>query len=639
MRQSEALVIGWPLLNLKEKIFSIILGPDSDSETTPTFSRVMDSLPWRFFRKIAMMQIIITAVVIISTAWMARYYLKTYITTQADLQLKESLNLIRASIKNKSFSPLEWCNSSFKLHWNTRYTIINAQGKALCDNYQKAELLDNQLKFKEVGDALRMGFGRHIRYDRVTGTNLIYGAVSLETEINDLKQRFIIRQTVSLDNLDKAMRELDWAILIFLLPLLVITSLGSLWGSLQVSSPLRSILKKVDQMKRVTSQESLEPGSETNDEWGLVEKTLDRAQEGLEKYIEQLYKENEKMGTVMGSITDSILAIGLKEEILFANQQFKKNFLAKEIKRKDIDNFKIWEVTRDLELQSLFNDCLITGEPVKRRNMELQVKGGKRLSYFDIKVNPLFTQKQDVFGAVGVFHDVTERKLAEQMREDFVANVSHEIRTPLTAIKGFAQIIRETPPEQQESVKPFLSKLETNADRLTNLFNDILDLSVIESKHKVNKETISPEDLTEAVLINVRQSYPTKGITSQLSSDLSQIWGNPVFIEQVVTNLVENAFKYTPENGSVSVEWYKSDSGKWDILKVSDNGIGIPKAHHERLFERFYRVDSGRSREAGGTGLGLAIVKHIVNIHNGRISLESREGEGTSFIVRIPAHY
>jgi two-component system phosphate regulon sensor histidine kinase PhoR len=282
---------------------------------------------------------------------------------------------------------------------------------------------------------------------------------------------------------------------------------------------------------------------------------------------------------------------------------------------------------------------LITGEPVKRRNMELQVKGGKRLSYFDIKVNPLFTQKQDVFGAVGVFHDVTERKLAEQMREDFVANVSHEIRTPLTAIKGFAQIIRDTPPEQQESVKPFLSKLETNADRLTNLFNDILDLSVIESKHKVNKETISPEDLTEAVLINVRQSYPKKGITSQLSSNISQIWGNPVFIEQVVTNLVENAFKYTPKNGSVSVEWYKSDSGKWDILKVSDNGIGIPKAHHERLFERFYRVDSGRSREAGGTGLGLAIVKHIVNIHNGRISLESKEGEGTSFIVRIPAHY
>ena len=268
-----------------------------------------------------MMQIVVTSVVIISTAWMARYYLKTYITTQADLQLKESLRLISASIKNQNISPLEWCNKSFKLHWNTRYTIINAQGTALCDNYQKVELLDNQLKFQEVAQALRMDFGRHVRFDKISRTNIIFGAVSLETTLNGLKQRFIIRQTVPLDNLDRAMRELDRAILIFLLPLLIFTSLASLWGSLQVSSPLRSILKKVDEMKRVTSQENSTFGVDPNDEWSLVEKTLDRAQEGLEKYIEQLYNENEKMGTVMGSITDSILAIGLKEEILFANQQ------------------------------------------------------------------------------------------------------------------------------------------------------------------------------------------------------------------------------------------------------------------------------------------------------------------------------
>lgn len=633
------MAIGWPRLKPKMDFLSRFFSSKNEQDLNPTFSRVMESLPWRFFRKIAMMQIVVTSVVIISTAWMARYYLKTYITTQADVQLRESLNLIRASITNQNISPLEWCNNSFKLHWNTRYTIINTQGRALCDNYQKPELLDNQLQYKEVGEALRLGFGRQVRFDAVSATNLIYGAISLETKVNGLKERFIIRQTVPLNNLDKAMRELDRAILIFLLPLLIITSLASLWGSLQVSFPLRSILRKVDQMKRVTSQESTNYKGDPNDEWSLVEKTLDRAQEGLENYIEQLYNENEKMGTVMESITDSILAIGLNEEILFANYQFKKNFLAKDVKRKEINHFKIWEVTRDLELQSLFNDCLITAEPVKRRNMELQIKGGKRNSYFDIKVNPLFDQKGEIFGAVGVFHDVTERKLAEQMREDFVANVSHEIRTPLTAIKGFAQIIRDTPPEKQESVRPFLLKLENNADRLTNLFNDILDLSVIESKHKVNKETLNPIDLTETVLINVKQSYPQKGIQYKLESSISQVWGNPMFIEQVVTNLVENAFKYTSQGGTVTVEWHKSESEKWDILKVSDNGIGIPKNHHERLFERFYRVDSGRSRDAGGTGLGLAIVKHIINIHNGKISLESREEEGTTFTVKLPAHY
>lgn len=584
------------------------------------------------------MQIIVSSLVIITTAWMARYYLKTYITTQAEEQLEESLTLIRSSIETQDISPLKWCRS-LKLNWTTRYTLINHEGKVLCDNYLKPELMEKQLGYPEIQRALQMGFASQIRFDSVAGTNMIFGAVKITTQKNGLKTKYIIRQTVPLHKLDRAMKELDRSIIVFLFPLLILTSLVSLWGSLQVSFPLRSILKKVDRMKRVTKDEFPNLNLNPSDEWSIVEKTLDKAQEGLERYIEQLYNENEKMGTVMESITDSILAIGLNEEILFANHHFKKNFLSKAIKEKDIVSFKIWEITGDLELQSLFNDCLLTGEPVKRRNIELPIKGGKRNSFFDVKVNPLFDQKGDIFGAVGVFHDVTERKLAEQMREDFVANVSHEIRTPLTAIKGFAQVIKDTPPDSKVNINPFLDKLEANADRLTTLFNDILHLSVIESKQKVPKETISPSDITESVIMNVKQSYHGKDISIELDCQLSKIWVNPPFMEQVLTNLIENAYKYTPAGGKVSVLWKPSENRKWDILKVKDTGLGIPKIHHERLFERFYRVDSGRSRQAGGTGLGLAIVKHIVGIHNGKISVESKEGQGTTFTVKIPAHY
>ncbi|MAF79340.1 MAG: hypothetical protein CME60_14365 [Halobacteriovoraceae bacterium] len=600
----------------------------------------MDSLPWRFFRKLAMMQIIVTSLVIIATAWMARYYLKTYITTQAQEQLRESLSLIRESIQTQNISPIKWCRS-LKLNWTTRYTLINAQGNVLCDNFVDPKRMEDQLHFPEIQDALRAGFGSQIRFDKVANSNLIYGAVSIDSMVNGLKTRYIIRQTVPLNKLDKAMKELDHSIIIFLFPLLILTSLVSLWGSLQVSFPLRSILKKVDEMKRVTKDDSSSYLFDPSDEWTIVEKTLDRAQEGLERYIEQLYNENEKMATVMESITDSILAIGLNEEILFANHHFKKNFLAKEIKKKEIAHFKIWEITRDLELQTLFNECLLQGAGVKKRNMELAIKGGKRNSFFDLKVNPLIDQKGEVFGAVGVFHDVTERKLAEQMREDFVANVSHEIRTPLTAIKGFAQVIRDTPAEQMDTVRPFFHKLESNADRLTNLFNDILQLSVIESKHKVAKETIIPEEITESVITNVKQSYLGKNIKVKTQYDVDKIWANPQFFEQLLTNLVDNAHKYTLQGGEVSIEWTQSlkEEKKWDIIKVKDSGIGIPKNHHSRLFERFYRVDYSRSREMGGTGLGLAIVKHIVQIHNGKISVDSKEGEGTTFTVKIPSHY
>lgn len=606
----------------------------------------MDSLPWRYFRKLALMQIIVSSLVIISTAWMARYYLKTYITTQAQEQLRESLSLIRESIQTQNISPINWCNS-LKLNWTTRYTLIDSQGKVLCDNFVNPMTMEDQLHFPEIQDALKIGFASRIRFDKVANSNLLYGAVSVNGLIKELNTRYIIRQTVSLSKLDKAMKELDHSIIIFLFPLLLLTSLFSLWGSLHVSFPLRSILKKVDQMKRVTKDDSSSYLYGPKDEWSIVESTLDRAQEGLERYIDQLYNENEKMATVMESITDSILAIGLDEEILFANPQFKKNFLAKHIKKKDILNYKIWEVTRDIDLQTLFNECLLKGEGVKKQNMELSIKGGKRNSFFDVKVNPVIDQKGEVFGAVGVFHDVTERKLAEQMREDFVANVGHEIRTPLTAIKGFAQVIRDTPPEQMDSIRPFFDKLERNADRLTNLFNDILQLSVIESKHKVSKETVIPQDLTEAVVTNVKQSYLSKKITVEAFYDVDKIWVNPPFFEQVLTNLIDNAHKYTPAGGHITIEWVQSNESnkqrhkgsKWDILKVTDSGIGIPKVHHARLFERFYRVDYSRSREMGGTGLGLAIVKHIVQIHNGEITVESKEGEGTTFIVKIPSHY
>lgn len=598
----------------------------------------MDSLPWRFFRKLALMQILVSSLVIISTAWMARYYLKTYITTQAEAQLEESLTLIKNSIQTQNISPIKWCQS-LKLNWTTRYTLIGPDGKVMCDNYLKPELMENQMGFPEIRDASKFGFASEIRYDNIAKTNMIYGAVSIDAFVDGLKKRLIIRQTVPLNKLDAAMEELDSSIILFLLPLLILTSLVSLWGSLQVSFPLRAILQKVDVMKRVTKNDNYELTHSPKDEWSIVEKTLDEAQKGLERYIEQLYNENEKMGTVMESITDSILAVGLDEDILFANHQFKKNFLAKPIKTKNIFQFKVWEITTDLELQSLFNDCLLTGEPVKRRNIELPVKSGKRNSFFDVKVNPLFDQKGEIFGAVGVFHDVTERKLAEQMREDFVANVSHEIRTPLTAIKGFTQILKTTPKDTQVDLLPFLDKLEANADRLTTLFNDILHLSVIESKQKVQKESVSPEDITESVLLTVKYKYPNKKLVINFDCQLKKIWANPTLLEQVITNLIENAYKYTPDQSELFISWTRSESQKWDILKVRDTGPGIPKIHHERLFERFYRVDSGRSRQAGGTGLGLAIVKHIVSIHNGKIAVESKEGQGATFIVKIPAHY
>ena len=568
---------------------------------------------------------------------MARYYLKTYITNQAQVQIKESLTLIKESIHSQNISPLKWCRT-LRLNWKTRYTLINASGEVLCDNYLNPNHLPNQLSYPEIKQALRYGHGQALRSSDVNQTQMIHGAISIDSEENNLSQIYIIRQTTPLAELAQATKELDRSIMIFLIPLIIVTCLISLWGALQASFPLRSILEKVDKMKRVTNEES-DLESDKADEWSSVEETLDKARLGLEGYFTDLYNENQKMSTVMESIMDSILAIDLSGTILFANNQFKKNFLPKEIRRKEMVKFKFWEINRNLELQSIFNECLLRKESVKRGNMNLPIKGGKRTSYFEIKVNPLIDQQGHTFGAVGVFHDVTERRLAEQMREDFVANVSHEVRTPLTAMKGFAQVIKSTPDDKLATIKPFLSKIEENSDRLTHLFNDILQLSVIESQQKIQKETLDTVPLTERVISNLKHNYKSKNIKLNTIYNVEKLWGNSALIEQVLTNLIENAHKYIQSEGEITVEWSSSDKGTWAVLKVKDNGPGIPKEHHSRLFERFYRVDSARSRDAGGTGLGLAIVKHIIVQHQGKISVESPKEGGTLFTVKLPSHY
>ncbi|MCP4915254.1 MAG: PAS domain-containing protein [Oligoflexia bacterium] len=599
-----------------------------------TFTKLVNTLPWKFFRKLALVQIVMASFIIIATAWTAREFLETHLTNQAQAQINESLDLIKQSIETQKLSPLKWCKSLSK-DSKTRYTVINDRGTAVCDNVVSLNKIESLFPKDEVRDAIRLGEGTAVR-DEGKGPE-VFGAISIDIQLDGMQQRFIIRQSIPLGKISEAMKEWDKTIISLLFPLLIITSLISLWGSLQVSTPLRGILTKIEKMKRVTQDTTL---TEEEDEWLIVEKTLENAQKGLESFLDELHKENEKMFTVMESIKDSLLAVGKNNEVLFVNNHFRKTFLNKTIKKKELSQLKLWEVIRDQQIQDLYKEALESLELKKIRNVELPVKGGKRNGYFDIRISPLMNSKNETFGAVAVFHDVTDRKLADQMREDFVANVSHEVRTPLTAMKGYVQILKNANSENFDSMKSFLDKIEQNSDRLTTLFNDILNLSVIESSGgKIKKETLIPEEITSNVIANVRQGFHDKNISIDCDYAIEKCWANPQMLEQVLTNLIDNAFKYTPENGQIHVKWTQTEDKKYDLLTISDNGFGISKEHHGRLFERFYRVDSSRSREIGGTGLGLAIVKHIMQNHNGKIEVKSKEGDGTTFLCHFPAHY
>lgn len=227
--------------------------------------------------------------------------------------------------------------------------------------------------------------------------------------------------------------------------------------------------------------------------------------------------------------------------------------------------------------------------------------------------------------------DITELRRLERIRQDFVANVSHELRTPLASIRAMAETLTED--DDPELRDRFLRKITDEVDRLSAITSDLLVLSAAES-NPVRHQGCNLVEIVQAVVGQTRPRAKSRGLALTCDTpDSLMIEANPSQLSQVVLNLLDNAINYTLE-GSVMVR-LKSD-GDWASLMVEDTGIGISPEHHARLFERFYRVDKGRSRSSGGTGLGLSIVKHIVEGHGGTVIVESAPGAGARFIVKLP---
>ncbi len=235
-------------------------------------------------------------------------------------------------------------------------------------------------------------------------------------------------------------------------------------------------------------------------------------------------------------------------------------------------------------------------------------------------------------------HDLSELRRLEQVRKDFVANVSHELRTPLASVKAFAETLRSGAWKDAANRDEFLQEIEQNADRMTRLVEDLLTISALESGRMPPRfEPLSLLPVAAEAAASLKPLAGKKRIVLRVEpfGDLPQVRADRGQLKQVLSNLIDNAIKYTPENGTIRLS--AAAQAGWVTVSVQDNGVGIPPEDQPRVFERFYRVDKARSREEGGTGLGLSIVKHIVEVHGGRVSLESAQGQGSTFRFSLPA--
>ncbi|CEI73786.1 MULTISPECIES: HAMP domain-containing sensor histidine kinase [Romboutsia] len=365
---------------------------------------------------------------------------------------------------------------------------------------------------------------------------------------------------------------------------------------------------------------------------GELSRNFNEMIEIMDKTISDLDYSNLQKTSILKSISHGILAIDIDGNIMLINEEAKrmlkcdngilvegkniKNVIKEEKLLEEINTFKGWKQNKTDELK--INDDLV----------------------YKVSIDPIYLEsiKHIIIGSIINIQDITEKVKLEHMRSDFVANVSHELKTPLTSISGFVETLRLNENIDVQTRNRFLSIIETESDRLKRLIDDILLLSFIENNEKIVYEGVSLYNVFLEVYEMTNYIAKSKNInlTYEFDDKSIVVFANRDYIKQVFLNLIDNAIKYTPENQGKTVKVSVGTKQDKIIIKVKDEGIGIPKEDINRIFERFYRVDKARSKEVGGTGLGLAIIKHIVKSLGGTIEVKSELRHGSEFIVNIP---
>jgi two-component system phosphate regulon sensor histidine kinase PhoR len=369
---------------------------------------------------------------------------------------------------------------------------------------------------------------------------------------------------------------------------------------------------------------------------------IDSIKSDLQKKSEALSREREEIEVLMAAIPEAIIAVDQNMRVLFYNSRFAVLFGDW---KGGIKQPLLGEVFRTPDVLDAFKSSLKDGKNTGI-STELRTLSEQQNRFFSLSVTPLRRETNPAYASVGIFHDVTELKQAERIRIDFVANVSHELRTPLTAIKGYTDTLAADIRNRQfNEVDRYIEVINRNTDRLMSLIEDLLDLSSLESADEPGMDLleapidshvtrVSTRDVSARTIAHLEPRRAHKNHTIETAFNTEYVNADPRRVEQVLTNLIDNAIKYVPQGGKIRVQWQKSDHAV--VLRVADNGPGIPPQYQTRLFERFFRIDKARSREMGGTGLGLAIVKHIMQKHGGSVRVESELGKGTEFICEFP---
>jgi two-component system phosphate regulon sensor histidine kinase PhoR len=506
-----------------------------------------------------------------------------------------------------------------------RVTVITSDGHVLADSQSDPRTMENHATRPEILEAMAKGDGRSIRHSVTIKRDLLYYAVRQNTFAGST---YILRFALPVETVDEVLssfRHRLWVASFFILLIA-----GGI--CLLLSRSFTGRVERLREFSRRVADGDFRPlpRDGSDDALEALGISLNRTAARLERTIRTLTEERNLSSAILGSMVEGVAVVNGSERLVFANPGFA------EILGLDVpptSGSALVEVVRQTELVEAVRKVL-GGE--LRVQSEI-VTGTLRQHYFAITVAAVLAG--EAAGAVVVLHDITELRKLERVRRDFVANVSHELRTPLTAIQGFAETLLAGAIDDPQNRTRFLEIILEHSRRLARLTEDLLMLSKMDAERlELEIRRLSVSQLIESCLETAQRRAMEKDlrISVNMPQRLPDIAGDRRRLAEVLQNLLDNAIQYTLPGGQIMVS---AETGENEvILTVSDTGIGIPKADQPRIFERFYRVDVARSREAGGTGLGLAIAKHLVDVHGGRLWVESEVSQGSQFHFSVPVY-
>jgi two-component system sensor histidine kinase VicK len=405
---------------------------------------------------------------------------------------------------------------------------------------------------------------------------------------------------------------------------LIVTGLLGFALSKTITGPIQEVTKRAASLARGDFDQQIEVRSD--DEIGKLTNMFNFLTTRLKDTMEEISDEKEKMEAILINMADGVIALNDEGQVIHINpvarqmlsldeditgQNFSSelkrllNIDMKQLLSNDYNNSETLIKTKDAILKSIY-------APLKRENR--------------------------IVGHILVFQDITKQHRLEAMRKEFVANVSHELRTPLTTIKSYTETLLDGALEEKELTGQFMNVINDEADRMTRLVNNLLELSRLDNREtRWDIRPLNPGVILKEVIMKMNVNIKRKGQTLKVNipEKSPEVFVDKDKIEQVFQNILSNAYKYTPEGGNIFIDLQHVD--KTVRITFKDTGIGIPKEDLPRIFERFYRVDKTRSREMGGTGLGLSIAREIIQAHDGEIEINSEPGQGTCVIIRLPA--